>query len=270
VLCGEVQGKTDRIGHFYGQDKPRLHLPLNFVLLDSAWDAISLQGNLDAYLNAIPDKAWPDWVIGGHDKHRVASKLGPEQTRVLAMLVFTLKGTPFFYAGDELGMEQVPIPSDRITDPFEKLLPGYELNRDPERVPMRWDAGKSGGFSEGNPWLPMGPDVEQRNVEALRADERSLLWLYKRLIALRRKEQALAAGDYIPLRSQNDILTFKRAAGNDALLIALNLVHEPRRLAWDGEGTLLISSHLDDYRPSLIRGPVLLRPDEGLIIKLGG
>ena len=269
VLCGEVQGKTDRIGHFYGHDKPRLHLPLNFVLLDSAWDAISVQGNLEAYLNAIPDKAWPDWVIGGHDKHRIASKLGQAQTRILAMLLFTLKGTPFCYAGDELGMEQVPIPTDRITDPFEKLLPGYELNRDPERAPMRWDAGKNGGFSEADPWLPMGPGIEKRNVETLKDDERSLLWLFKRLIALRRKEPALAVGAYIPVRSQNDVLSFKRADGDVAFLVALNLVHEPRRLAWDGEGTLLISSHLDDYHPALLRGPILLRPDEGLIIKLG-
>jgi alpha-glucosidase len=118
VLCGEVQGKTDRIGHFYGNDRPRLHLPLNFALLDSQWDAISLQGTIEAYLNAIPDKAWPDWVIGGHDKHRVASKLGQAQARVLAMLLLTLKGTPFFFAGDELGMEQVPVPKDRIVDPF--------------------------------------------------------------------------------------------------------------------------------------------------------
>jgi alpha-glucosidase len=270
VLCGEVQGKTDRIGHFYGQDKPRLHLPLNFVLLDSAWDAISVQGNLDAYFNAIPDKAWPDWVIGGHDKHRIASKLGQAQTRILAMLLFTLKGTPFCYAGDELGMEQVPIPTDRITDPFEKLLPGYQLNRDPERAPMRWDAGKNGGFSEGDPWLPMGPDLEKRNVETLKDDGRSLLWLFKRLIALRRKEPALATGAYVPVRSQNDILSFKRADGEDAFLVALNLVHEPRRLAWDGEGTILISSHLDDYHPASLRGPILLRPDEGLIMKLGG
>jgi alpha-glucosidase len=68
VLAGEVQGKTDRIGHFYGEATPRLHLPLNFALLDTPWDALSLQANIDAYLNSIPERAWPDWVIGGHDK----------------------------------------------------------------------------------------------------------------------------------------------------------------------------------------------------------
>ena len=67
LLCGEVQGKTDRIGHFYGSTRPRLHLPLNFALLDNPWNAFSLQGTIDAYFNAIPDAGWPDWVIGGHD-----------------------------------------------------------------------------------------------------------------------------------------------------------------------------------------------------------
>jgi alpha-glucosidase len=227
ILAGEVQGKTDRIGHFYGEANPRLHLPLNFLLLDSPWDALSLQANIDAYLNAIPEHAWPNWVVGGHDKKRVASKIGQAQMRILAMLLFTLRGTPFFFAGDELGMEQVPIPADRIDDPFEKRLPGYDLNRDPERVPMRWNASPNGGFTTGNPWLPMGDDVKERNVKRLQQEERSLLWLFRRLIQLRRTEPALTAGTYLPRRSRNDVLTYCRAFGRDNILIALNLVHEP-------------------------------------------
>src|SRR5947208_1663624 len=79
LLCGELQGKTDRIGHFYGSERPRLHLPLNFALLDSQWTAHALQATIDAYYNALPDGAWPVWVIGGHDKPRVAGKLGEAQ-----------------------------------------------------------------------------------------------------------------------------------------------------------------------------------------------
>src|SRR3954471_8612048 len=134
LLCGEVQGKMDRIGHFYGSDNNRLmHLPLNFALLDSPWKAHSLQATIDAYYNAIPDHAFPDWVIGGHDKHRAASKVGQEQARCLAMLLLTLKGTAFFFAGDELATEQARIPEGAVQDPFENLVPGYDLNRDPER-----------------------------------------------------------------------------------------------------------------------------------------
>jgi len=267
VLCGEVQGKTDRIGHFYGKERPRLHLPLNYALLDSAWDALSLQGHIDAYLNAIPEDAWPVWVIGGHDKKRIASKIGQPQSRNLAMLMLTLRGTPFFFAGDELGMEQVPIPRERIDDPFEKLIPGYGLNRDPERTPMRWDSTSNGGFTNGDPWLPMGPDVASRNVETFKNDERSLLALYRRLIELRRRETALVTGKQVPLRSLNDVLAFKRSGSGGELMIALNTVHQPRRFGLPRSGKVLLSTYLDqDGTP--VSGSLLLRADEGVIAKL--
>jgi len=267
VLSGEVQGKTDRIGHFYGEKKPRFHLPLNFALLDSPWDALSLQGNIDAYLNAIPAEGWPDWVIGGHDKKRIASKIGQAQARTLAMLLLTLKGTPFLFAGDELGMEQVEIPRHRIQDPFEKLVAGYGLNRDPQRSPMRWDATASGGFTSGEPWLPMGNDVAERNVALFKDDRRSLLSLYRNLIALRRRERVLRQGDYKPLRSRNDILVYARVDGGQEILVALNTVDQPRLLEWPGDGMLLLSSYLDGSERA-VKGPVLLRPDEGIIIRI--
>jgi alpha-glucosidase len=268
VLAGEVQGKTDRIGRFYGEAKPRFHMPLNFALLDTPWDALSLQGNIDAYLNAIPDDAWPNWVIGGHDKKRIATKLGQAQARILAMLLLTLKGTPFMFAGDELGMEQVSIPPERIQDPFEKLVGGYDLNRDPERSPMRWNGGRNGGFTTGEPWLPMGDDIAVRNIEECKRDPSSLLHLYRRLLQLRREEPALIGGDYRPLRSRHDILMYQRMLAERTLLVALNTAHEPRKLVWEGQGTLLISTCRDRQGVQL-EGPLLLGPDEGIVLKLG-
>jgi alpha-glucosidase len=266
VLCGEVQGKTDRIGHFYGETNPRLHLPLNFALLDSEWNALSLQANIDAYLNAIPEGAWPDWVIGGHDKHRVASKIGQEQARILAMLLMTIKGTPFLFAGDEIGMERVPVPAEQVHDPFEKLVKGFDLGRDPERVPLRWDETQTGGFTTGTPWLPVSKD-RARNVQAQRSDPGSLLHLYRELIALREREGCLRDGDYRPRRAYNDIFSFSRTLQGSEILIGLNLCGEPRMWQWHGRGTRLISSHLDRDQAQ-IEGPMRLRPNEGLIVKL--
>ena len=267
ILCGEVQGKIDRIGHFYDGDKQRLHLPLNFALLDTPWNALALQAAIDAYFNAIPQKAWPDWVIGGHDKQRVASRIGEAQARVLAVLLLTLKGTPFFFAGDEIGMERVAIPPERVNDPFGKLVEGYDLGRDPERAPIAWNGGRNGGFTQGEPWLPLGADVARRNVEAMMADRRSLLWLYRRLIRLRREQPVLTAGEFVPMRSRNDILRYRRVCGAEAILVALNLVHEPRKLEWRGTGERLISTALDG-EGERISGPLLLRPDEGIVIRI--
>jgi alpha-glucosidase len=266
LLCGEVQGKTDRIGHFYGNDKPRLHLPLNFALLDTEWSAVALQATIDAYFNAIPQGGWPDFVIGGHDKHRVASKLGQAQARILAMLLMTLRGTPFLFAGDEIGAEQVTIPPDRIEDPFEKLVKGFGLGRDPERSPLRWDDTEAGGFTTGEPWLPLGED-RSRNIEAQRRDERSLLHLYRELMELRCKEPCLRYGEYRPQRAQNDIFWFARRLGETEILVGLNLCKEPRLWNWQGSGISLISCLLDRER-SKIEGPTHLRPNEGLVVKV--
>jgi alpha-glucosidase len=267
LLCGEVQGKIDRIGHFYGTDHPRLHLPLNFALLDARWDALSLQATIDAYLNAIPNGAWPDWVIGGHDKHRVASKTGQAQARILAMLFLTLRGTPFFFAGDELGMERADIPKDAVQDPFEKLVPGYDLNRDPERVPMPWDGSKNSGFTTAKqPWLPM-TGIKTRSVSELQRDEQSILHLYRELILLRNATPALHCGDYAPLRSRNDILCYERFTGQEKFTVALNFTHEARRLEGVHDGDIVLSNLLDRRGVPLVRQQ-LLRPDEGVIIRM--
>jgi alpha-glucosidase len=263
LLCGEVQGKTDRIGHFYGNSQGRLHLPLNFALLDSEWNALSLQATIDAYLNAIPSDAWPVWVIGGHDKQRVASKIGQAQARVLAMLLLTLKGTPFFFMGDEMGAERVPIPPERISDPFEKLVGGFGLNRDPERVPMRWDGSETGGFTTGVPWLPLGDRA--RNVWDQRGDSGSLLQLYRALIEVRGQHSCLSRGEHRPLRSQNDVLAYERVDEDATILVILNIAAEPRLWVWHGKGVRLLSTFLDRDEAA-IGGSLLLRGGEGLVV----
>jgi len=141
------------------------------------------------------------------------------------------------------------------------------LNRDPQRSPMRWDGMRAGGFTTGEPWLPMGDDVAERNVAKLKTDERSLLWLYRRLMRLRRAEPALVAGQYVPIRSRNGILMYKRAWTDEDILIALNTTHQPRKLEWHGRGTLLLSTYLNGEGKT-IASPMLLRADEGMIVKL--
>jgi alpha-glucosidase len=267
LLCGEVQGKTERIGHFYGTERPRLHLPLNFALLDTPWHVLSLQAAIDAYFNVLPEGAWPVWVIGGHDKPRITSKIGEAQMRVLAMLLMTLKGTPFLYMGDEMGRRRVSIPPHRVRDPLEKLLPGSGLCRAPERAPMRWDDSPNGGFTTGEPWLPLDLACSA-NVTAQQNDERSILALFRALFALRREHACVCEGRYEPLRSQNDVISFKRVEDGQEILISLNIAAEPRRWHWQGRGELLLSTHLDQTSKSLPEASILLRGNEGVIISL--
>ena len=109
VLLGEVEASGDQIADFCGDDqRPILHLPLNYCLRDTPWEARTLAVMIEQYLGVLPQSAWPNWVVGSHDKPRMASALGNAQARVAAMLLLTLPGTPIFFAGDELGMCNAP------------------------------------------------------------------------------------------------------------------------------------------------------------------
>src|SRR6185312_17547381 len=96
-------------------------------------------------------------MLGNHDQPRVASRIGADQARVAAMMLLTLRGTPTIYYGEEIGMQNVPIPPEAVQDPFEKNVPGMGLGRDPQRTPMQWDASPNAGFAAAGvkPWLPI-------------------------------------------------------------------------------------------------------------------
>jgi len=186
-----------------------------------------------------------------------------------------LRGTPTIYYGDEIGMHNVPIPPDRVQDPFEKNVPGEGHGRDPQRTPMQWDASEYAGFSKVQPWLPVADDYRQRNVATQRNVPHSMLSLYRRLLALRRSEPALSIGSYQAVTVEGDdaarqsVLAFIREADGCRFLIALNLASHPARmnLSAIGEGTIALSTHLDRGGIT-VRDSLELRADEGVVVAL--
>jgi alpha-glucosidase len=180
------------------------------------------------------------------------------------LLLMTLRGTPFLYMGDETGAERSSVPPQCVQDPFEKLVPGFGLGRDPERTPMRWDDSANGGFTTGAPWLPMSDD-RSRNVQQQAADERSIVNLYRRLIELRRRCPSLVEGQYRPLRARDDVLSYGRFLGRSSVFVGLNISNEPRLWNCDS-GERLISTHLDLGRET-VNSPVLLRANEGIVVQ---
>ena len=147
---------------------PGFHLPFNFHLIKSPWDPTVIAALIEQYERALAGgrERWPNWVLGNHDRSRVASRVGPAQARVAAMLLLTLRGTPTIYQGEEIGMEDVPIPTQAVRDPWEKNVPGLGLGRDPERTPMQWDESENAGFTSGDPWLPLVKRLARRQREA--------------------------------------------------------------------------------------------------------
>ncbi len=270
VLIGELYLPIERLVTYYGVDGRGIHLPFNFHLILVPWRARLIAGLIDAYEAALPPHGWPNWVLGNHDQHRIASRIGTAQARVAAMLLLTLRGTPTLYYGDELVMDDVPILPELVQDPVEKNVPGLGLGRDPERTPMQWDSSANAGFTTGTPWLPVAANHPAINVAAERDDPKSMLALYRRLIALRRETPALAVGSYLPIEMQGDVLAYVRAGDGQRFLVALNLGQQPQIFDphdvkfW---GRVVVSTHLDRADED-VRGPIALRPDEGIVMRL--
>jgi len=166
MLVGEIYLPVERLVTYYGASGNGAHLPFNFQLISLPWDARAISAAMERYYALLPGNAWPNWVLGNHDKPRIASRIGAAQARVAAMLLLTLRGTPTLYYGDEIGMEDVPISATQVRDPYEKNVPGLGLGRDPERTPMQWDASPHAGFSRADPWLPVGTSYRSVNVAA--------------------------------------------------------------------------------------------------------
>jgi alpha-glucosidase len=271
VLIGEIYLPFDRLVTYYGKDLTGAHLPFNFALLSAPWHARAIEKIIADYEAVLPAGAWPNWVLGNHDRPRVASRVGPAQARVAAMLLLTLRGTPTLYYGDEIGMHQVAIAPDRVRDPFEKNVPGIGIGRDGCRTPMQWSATAYAGFSTSVPWLPLSDDFAQDNVVNLDADQRSILSLYKALIDLRKKLPPLVSGAYVPIAAQGDLLIYRRQGDAAAVVIALNMGAEPVSIASETVrlgGEILLSTFLD-RQGEKIQGVLDLRANEGAIIGAG-
>jgi len=270
MMVGEIYLPVERLVAYYGEGGEGVHMPFNFQLILLPWNAHALCQAIDSYEASLPPYGWPNWVLGNHDNSRIASRIGTAQARVAAMLLLTLRGTPTMYYGDEIGMQDVAIPPEKVQDPFEKNVPGMGLGRDPERTPMQWDAGPQAGFSAAAPWLPLAPNFSQVNVAVQREDPKSILTLYRRLLRLRRAEPALSIGAYHSVPAGEDLIGYIRREESRQFFILLNLGSHPRtytsfELA-DG-ARLALSTYLD-REGERVSGSMALRPDEGVVLEL--
>lgn len=270
VLIGEIYLPIERLVAYYGKDLKGANLPFNFQLLSTEWSAAAISRIIAEYEVALPAGAWPNWVLGNHDNHRIASRIGPAQARVAAMLLLTLRGTPTIYYGEEIGMADIALSPQEVQDPYEKKQPGLGLGRDPERAPMPWDGSEDGDFSSGRAWLPLPADHRVANVAALSEDPRSILSLYRRLIALRRAHPALTLGCIEGVEVVGTVLVYRRRYGAERLAILLNMGHETCVVPRSEPAVaahVLLSSYLDGGA-AIAREVMTLRPAEGLILIL--
>jgi len=248
---------TADVATYYG-DHDELHLNFNFPPLFTAWDAAKWAKQIDrAERELNPIDAWPTWVLSNHDNRRHATRYGASEarSRAAAVLLLTLRGTPFLYAGEELGLEDAVIPDDRVVDPG---------GRDGCRGPIPWDPSPEHGWGTTDPWLPWPPDSATRNAQTQLGDAGSIAHLYRRVLAERRASAGLRLGGYEPIDGPDGVLVYRRATSSDERMVAINFTAQA--VALPLSGTIAVST-APDRDASAFDG--ILGPDEAVILQPG-
>jgi len=261
MIVGEValQDLHRIVGYLESGDQ--LHLAHNFVFIDQDWGAEGYGDCIADFERLAEETAWPAWFLANHDKSRPASRfdhdgLGAERARAILVMLYALRGTPFVYQGEELGLPDAEIPPERVVD-----VDG----RDPERAPIPWTADGPGyGFtSAGEAWLPFIADADTLNAATQDGDPDSTLNLTRRLAALRAERPALVTGAQRPFDGGDGVLAWTRESDGERLFVAVNFTAEPKPL--DASGELVLSS--DPGREDA-NAPLELGPSEALILRL--
>ncbi len=209
-----------------GQSRLNSAYGFNFLYADRLTPAL-VRETIDEW-PAVPGTGWPSWAFENHDAPRAVSRwTSPESadafTRMKMLLLMCLRGNVFVYYGEELGLGQVDIAFDDLVDPEAIANWPLTLSRDGARTPMPWRRDMANaGFSTGKPWLPVGADNGHRAVDVQEADPQSILVLTRRLIQLRRDNEALRWGDVAVVDATDDLLVLERTGDEQVLLCAFN------------------------------------------------
>jgi alpha-glucosidase len=253
AMVGEVNlGRPDLLAPYYGQ-ADELHLVFDFSLLWAPWDAEGWGRRIEASEAALASRdAWPAWVLSNHDTPRHRTRYGGSEARarVAALVLLTLRGTPFLYAGEELGA------GDALVTPAQRVDPG---GRDGCRAPLPWTAAPDRGWPAA-PWLPFEPNADVANVEVARADRGSILWLYRDLLAARRASPALHGGSWERQPAPTGVLAYERRAGDDVRRVVANFGPDPVPLDLAGWCVELTTAH-QEAGALAGESAVLLAPD---------
>jgi alpha-glucosidase len=266
AFVGEtVLPTVEQIASYYGTpDRPELDLAFNFHPMRARWNASSWYKRIDQAENQFGQMgSWPTWVLSNHDNPRHRTRYGgsEDRARAAALLLLTLRGTPFLYAGEELGLEDAVVPPEEQQDPG---LP----SRDGCRAPLPWDSGPSHGWAgPGRPWLPWPPEAGSgRTVAEEMADAASTLNLYRRLLEVRKGSEALRSGSFSWVERSGSVLAYRRDTRRDHRVVIVNFTDSTTRAklppgAWQIEATT--------GEADMIGSDIGLDPEAAVILRPG-
>ena len=268
---GEVFGPHSVLRRLMGDKQNGLHTVFLFSISDFQFNADFFREQIRAFEAFYPHPIVPSYVFSNHDRPRAITRLGNDirKAKLLAMLQLTVRGIPYIYQGEEVGMHTASMPPEGALDPlaweYAPISPkwasrfGIELNRDNVRTPMQWNDGPNAGFTDASarPWLQVQHNYRDINVEAALTDSLSLLNTYRLLLRYRQSTEALRLGSLQLIgqdRLPEDILAYRRTYGNQSVVVYLNLSAEPTDIKLSGQRLFTIGS-VGDASDASILGP---------------
>ncbi|EPB3087432.1 alpha-glucosidase [Vibrio vulnificus] len=258
LTVGETWGATPEIAKLYSDpERHELSMVFQFEHITLTWqhgdkwnpiplDLKQFKHVLTKWQTELSNQGWNSLFWNNHDLPRVVSKYGDdkryrvESAKMLATALHFLKGTPYIYQGEEIGMTNVAFESldqyrDIETLNFYKVKTEsgvshqhmmdaiHENSRDNARTPMQWSASPTGGFSQAEPWIEVNPNYPEINVEQALADSDSIFYHYQKLIELRKQHPAIVYGDFTPLFAEHDsVFAYVRSHQDEQLLVINN------------------------------------------------
>ena len=302
MTVGECWGATPEIGRLY-TDPARKELSMIFqfeqIQLDKKpggqrWDLKplylpDLKCVFSKWQTELEGHGWNSLFWNNHDLPRIVSRWGNDgdyrvlSAKMLATLLHGMKGTPYIYQGEEIGMTNVPfqtidefpdietqnIYQERLKAGFTEEETMYAIRakaRDNARTPMQWNAEKNAGFTEGIPWYRVNPNYKEINVEQALADPESVFYHYQKLIQLRKEHEVMVYGTYQLLFPEDeDLYIYTRTLEEEKWLIVCNFHEKTRTFRCKQSGQVLLSNYKDT--PALDK-MTELRPYEAVIYRM--
>lgn len=307
MTVGEMPGVTTEEAKLYtGEERKELQMVFQFEHMDldsgegGKWDVkpcslLTLKENLTKWQKALEHTGWNSLYWNNHDQPRVVSRFGNdgmyriESAKMLATVLHMMKGTPYIYQGEEIGMTNVRFQSideyrdietlnmykEKVIDhgeDIEKVMESiYIKGRDNARTPMQWDDQNHAGFTTGEPWITVNPNYKEINVKQAIQDEGSIFYYYKKLIELRKNNEIVVYGSYdLILENNPSIFAYVRTYGDEKLLVIANFTADesvfemPEDISYS-ESELFIYNY--DVEIGLIDN-ITLRPYEAMVFKL--
>ena len=304
LTVGETWGATPEIAKLYSNpDRNELsmvfqfeHCGLDQIPGKEKWDFCPMEVSklkevLSKWQTELGNEGWNSLFWNNHDLPRIVSRWGNdkeyrvESAKMMAILLHMMKGTPYIYQGEEIGMTNYPIKSledlkdiesinlyhDRIQKGYshEEIMESIRVKgRDNARTPMQWDNTANGGFSTGTPWFPANPNYEEINVEKSLEDENSIFYTYQKLIRIRKENPLVVWGNYrLVSETADEVFAYEREYEGKTWLVVANFSGNEQIFSYEAKGIhkVVISNYEKEYQS--LEG-VRLAPYEAFVVEI--